>query len=332
LKKAILLSAMLLVSGRGWAQGQWIDTVLPADHLLEVLPWMGEDGQVSSKGLFDFEDLRGAAQKDLILIYRPSVPVQELDKPHNQTLVVCFYDADKKDYVKRFQDDGGEVQWVRLAKGPSGKPQALVFLRNDLKGNQVLKGFTFQESTAKQVLGMSGSKVHVKFVDNTILCSAQTQPRSEGEAQKVFVWDQGKGLFADKKAGKVSEVAQAPAEKATASQAPGSIDIQVPGQALPSTPAGPQAAFEEFKAEIPGLVQKGQIAVVGQKAKAFFEKAQKEGLTGKEYASIRSTYYATVAGAVLEKGDAQGAAFYLKTALQLQPDNAEALAVQAKLK
>jgi hypothetical protein len=333
LKKALILLGMLaLTTGKGMAQGKWVDSVLPPDHLLEVLPWLGDDGQVASKGLFHFEDLRSAPQKDLILIYRPSVPVQELDKPHTQTLVVCFYDTEQKDFVKKFQDDGGEIHWARLAKGPGGKNQVLVFLRDDMKGKQVLKGYVFQGGEAKKVLEASAPKVFAKFSGESILCSDQAVPRSESDAQKALVWDPGKGLYAEKKATEV--LGWSGLSIASASGAPKGgdvVEISTPVSVAPAT-SGPQAEFESLLGAIPGMVQKGQIAIVGQKAKTFFEKVQKEGVVGKDYASMRSTYYATVAGAVLEKGDAQGAAFYLKTALQLQPDNPNALAVQTKLK
>src|SRR5579859_3892125 len=91
----------------GQDQNQWMDTLLPKDHLLENLPLMDEAGKIESKGLFDFEDMRGTGQQDILLLYRQSADVDELDKPNDQTLIIGFYDAQKKGYLQGFQDAGG---------------------------------------------------------------------------------------------------------------------------------------------------------------------------------------------------------------------------------
>ncbi|HTC22246.1 MAG TPA: hypothetical protein VK859_15415, partial [bacterium] len=75
MKKVFLFLGILGgLTGLARAQNQWMDSILPPDHLLENLPWMDDDGKIESKGLFDFEDIRGIGQKDLLLIYRQSAP------------------------------------------------------------------------------------------------------------------------------------------------------------------------------------------------------------------------------------------------------------------
>jgi hypothetical protein len=82
---------------------------------------------------------------------------------------------------------------------------------------------------------------------------------------------------------------------------------------------------------VPQLIGKNQIAVLGQKANAFFKEAQKNGVKGKDFADMRSSYYTAVASSLLNAGRAKDAAYYLKIALSYQPDNAEALALKAKI-
>ncbi|HEY5039962.1 MAG TPA: hypothetical protein VIJ93_12905, partial [bacterium] len=98
-------------------------------------------------------------------------------------------------------------------------------------------------------------------------------------------------------------------------------------------PFEPQAAFVKLKTQlVPESIQKGQMAQLGQKAKAFFTVAQKKGTKAPEIASMRSGYYAAVASAILDKGDSKNAAYYLKLALGLQSDNPDALALKARMK
>lgn len=179
------------------AQNQWMDSILPPDHLLENLPWMDDDGKIESKGLFDFEDIRGIGQKDLLLIYRQSAPVNELDKPHNQTLNVCFYNADQKKYEKSFQDEGGTIQWLKLVKTPDKKAPFLIFQRDDLKGGQNLKGFAFVDGAMKQVLDASAPQVFARFDGSEIWCSSKEFAKDRNDAEHVLAWDDAKGQFAE---------------------------------------------------------------------------------------------------------------------------------------
>ena len=70
--------------------------------------------ETGKQGLVRFRGCAGLNQSDSILIYRQAVPVGDLDKPHSQTLAVCFYDPTQKKYIKNFSDDGGPILWVKV--------------------------------------------------------------------------------------------------------------------------------------------------------------------------------------------------------------------------
>ena len=98
-------------------------------------------------------------------------------------------------------------------------------------------------------------------------------------------------------------------------------------------PMDAQASLTKLDTElVPGLLKKGQIVTLGQKASAFFNELQKEKVPMKEINGMRSSYYAAVASTLLDMGNKKDAAYYLKIALSFQSDNADALAVKEKLK
>jgi hypothetical protein len=346
--KALFLSVgfYCTLTGASLAQNQWMDSILPPDHLLENLPWMDDDGKIDSKGLFDFEDMRGIGQKDLILIYRQSAPVNELDKPHNQTLNVCFYNPEQKKYEKSFQDEGGTVQWIRLFKIPEKNAPILVFQRDDLKGNQVLKGFIFADGKMKQVLDATAPQVFARFEGVDIWCSSKAFPKDESEAEHVLAWDGTRDWFAEPKpatgglAGWSGDsiaqekieptpviVASAPATAASVKSS------HLSKNGWWDEPLDPQAASTKLDTElVPDLIKKNQIAVLGQKAKALFSELQKEKVDAKTINGLRSSYYAAVASTLLDMGSKKDAGYYLKIALSFQADNPDALTVKEKLK
>ncbi len=340
------------INGRSVAQNQWIDSILPPDHLLENLPWMGDDGKVESKGLFDFEDIRGIGQKDLILIYRQSVPVNELDKPHNQTLVVCFYDSKTQKYVKNFEDEGGPIQWVKLLPGADKKSLTLILQRDDLKGNQVLKGFAFLGGGMKQVLDAMAPQVFAKFVTGSqgseIWCSSKVSPKEKNDAEHVFSWDEAKSQYAEGKtstaAGWTGSSISAPATVVVAETKPVKVVEAKPVVSEPKTthpskngwwdePLDAQAASSKLNTELaPQYIRKGQIAVLGQKARALFSELQKKKVDGKSINGMRAGYYAAVASTLLDMGNKKDAAYYLKIAFSFQADNPDAVALKEKMK
>lgn len=337
-------------AGQVAAQNQWIDSILPPDHLLENLPWMGDDGKIESKGLFDFEDIRGIDQKDLVLIFRPSVPVNELDKPHNQTLVVCFYDPRQQKYVKNFEDEGGTIQWIKFLPRADKKGLNLFLQRDDLKGGQVLKGFSFQGGGMKPVLEAMAPQVFTKFVagfqGSEVLCSSKDFPKDKADAEHVFSWDEAKSAFTEEKSSSATgwtgasiakpvptEVKTEPQTVAQASQSPAPKASHPSKNGWWDDPLDPAAASAKLNSElVPDLIKKGQIAVLGQKAKAFFSELQKRKSSPEAINGFRAGYYAAVASTLLDSGKNKDAAYYLKLALSFQADNADALAVKAKLK
>lgn len=341
----VLAAAFLRPS---WAQNQsqWMDSILPADHLLENLPWMDEDGKIDSKGLFDFEDIRGIGQKDLLLIYRQSAPVDELDKPHNQTFNVCFYDPQQKKYEKSFQDEGGTVQWIRLLKIPEKKAPLLIFQRDDLKGNQALKGFVFEDGKMKQVLDATAAQVFPRFEGIEIWCSSKTFPKDKSDSEHVLAWDNTKDQFIESKpaAGGLAGWSGAsilPPEEASTTK-PATV-ASIPTEKTPKSshhsakgwwdePLDAQASLTKLNTEmVPQLIKKGQIVVLGQKAGAFFTELQKEKTPSKDIKGMRASYYAAVASTLLDMGLKKDASYYLKIAFSFQADNTDALAVKAKL-
>ncbi len=339
--------AMMILAGAArlaWSQTAITDSVLPPDHLLENLPWMGDDGKVDNKGLFDFEDLRSLGLKDLILIYRQTVPVNELDKPHNQTLAACFYDPTQKKYTKNFEDDGGSIQWVRLMTAPEGKHSFLVYERDDLKGGQVLKAYAYLDGAFKQVLEAEANQVFTVFHDGTeILCSSKEAPKDKPDAEHVFAWDEAKGQFADENvvtaANGWSGFSIAIATPVVAAQAasPASVKPAKPGRKSAAgwwdVPFDAQVSFDKLKKEIvPDRIKDNKIAQLGQDAKAFFQEAQKNGVKGKDFIAMRAGYYAAVANALYSLNHNKDAAYYLDLALKLQSDNPEGLALKEKMK
>lgn len=338
----LALGLCTAITGKGYTQNQWMDSILPPDHLLENLPWMDDDGKIDSKGLFDFEDMRGIGQKDLLLIYRQSAPVNELDKPHNQTFNICFYNPDQKKYEKSFQDEGGTVQWIRLFKIPEKSAPILIFQRDDLKGNQVLKGFVYEGGKMKQVLDATAPQVFARFVGMEILCSSKAFPKDEGDAEHILVWDGGKDSFAEPKAaagGLVGwsgdSLAQPKVETApvTVASVPKLVKASHPSKnGWWDEPLDASAASTKLDSELaPDLLKKGQIVVLGQKAKAFFGELQKEKTPAKDINSMKASYYAAVASTLLDMGNKKDAGYYLKTAFSFQADNPDAAAVKAKL-
>lgn len=357
--KKILLPLSLCLSVFGWAWGQnpSMDNVLPEGHLLENLPWMGDDGKIESKGLFDFEDIRGVGQKDLVLIYRQSVPVNELDKPHNQTLIVCFFDVAQQKYVKNFEDEGGTIHWIKVVKDQDKKIPTIVLLRDDLKGNQILKGYSFRDGKMKQVLEAEAPQVFVKFMPGfqgtEILVSTKEEPKDKGSAEHVISWNEAKGEFveANAPAGGVAgwsgfsiAAPSVPIVEAKVDTKPNTISPDTaPAQSVKAShpsangwwdePLDITASTNKLKTElVPQYIKKGQIAVLGQKAKAFFMALQKHGSTAAQVNSSRASYYAAVASSLFDGGNAKDAKFYLKTALSFQADNPDALALKDKIK
>ncbi|HVZ80983.1 MAG TPA: hypothetical protein VHE12_09355 [bacterium] len=350
---AAILLGLVFLAGTNFshAQSQWMDSILPPDHLLENLPWLDDEGKIQSKGLFDFENVRGLKNKegdeikDLILIYRPNAPADELDKPHNQTLNVCFYNPETKKYEKNFQDEGGTIQWIRVLKTPQRAAPYLIFQRDDLKGGQVLKGFSYINGAMKQVLDLAAPQIFTKFEGLEIWCSSKGYAKDRTDAELILAWEPTKEKFLTTKSGVAGWtgtsilVAEAPATPTPGNKGTEVVSKPAAKTSKPSAdgwwddPLDPQAAMLKLKNElIPALIKGNQIAVLGQKAKIFFAALEKQGTPAKDISGMRSSYYASVASVLADMGKKKDAAYYLKIALGFQKDNPDAMAVQAKLK
>ena len=143
--KPMIWGVLFLIGtfGRVWAQDTSLDELLPADHLLEDIPWLDDEGKVEIKGLFTFENIRSVDSKDLIMVYRQATAVGDMDQPHSQTLAICFYNPTQKKYEKAFLDEGGAIQWMRTITDSASKKEFLVVERSDLNGHQVLKAYAY---------------------------------------------------------------------------------------------------------------------------------------------------------------------------------------------
>ncbi len=339
----------LLLAPFAWGQNQVTDSVLPPDHLLENLPWLNDDGKIESKGLFDFEDIRSLGEEDMILVYRQAIPVNELDKPHDQTLIVCFYDPVKKKYVKNFEDDGGPVLWMKVVTQADQKRSFMLMQRDDLKGSQILKGYTYLNGNVKQVLEAMAPEMAVDVKSGgegpVLWCSLKEKPKNENNAEHVFYWDAAKEQFTDKKvvassngwsgfslviATPVVTVKGNPGENGAAVK-PGPVKHKS-ANGWWDEPLDAKASLTQLKTElVPDRIKNKQIAQLGQDAKAFFNELQKQGIPAKEITSMRSVYYSSVAGVLFQEGNAKDAEYYLKIALSYNPENPAAVALKEKI-
>jgi hypothetical protein len=362
--KYILVAFCLVALGFGktWAQDGSVDSLLPPDHILEDVPWLNDDGKLETKGLFSFEDLRAADSKDLILVYRSSDISQDLDKPHSQTLVVCFYNPTQRKYEKAYSEDGGQVEWVKVVSDGASKKSFLFVDRLDVSGQQVLSALVCLNGTIQPVLDAQTAQINVGFNSDAkglaVLCSDKSIPQDAKDAQHVFKWNEAKSLF--------TEPASAPALGWTGSSIAGASTVAVVAVASPSTPA-PQATLvsaaatpvvaaapsapaassknwwgDPFNADaasvkldneiVPQTVKAGQMAVLGKKANAFFQKARESGVSAPAISKMRAGYYLAVASTLSAMGQGKDAVYYLDLSLKLDPANADAAALKQKLK
>jgi len=267
-----------------------------------------------------------------------------LDKPHNQTLAVYFFDTLSQKYYKGLEDEGGPVHWVKLLAEPGYKSPVLVVLRDDLKGHQVVRGYTYVKDQMKRVLDAEAPQAFVSFPAGSeageVLVSSKEQPKGESNAEHVFVWDKTSLQLAEASykgiAGwtgdSILQPTPTPLPQSQVAQA-AKLVTHPSSEGWWDEPFDANKSFDRLKTElVPQLIPKNQIVALGQKANAFFKKAQQAGVKGKDFAAMRSGYYAAVANTLFNLNKTKDAAFYLKIALGYQADNADALALKAKLK
>jgi hypothetical protein len=356
--KPMIWGVLFLIGtfGRVWAQDTSLDELLPADHLLEDIPWLDDEGKVEIKGLFTFENIRSVDSKDLIMVYRQATAVGDMDQPHSQTLAICFYNPTQKKYEKAFLDEGGAIQWMRTITDSASKKEFLVVERSDLNGHQVLKAYAYLNDDIQPVLAAQAAQIFADFPSDAagaeILCSSRSAPQKVEDAEHVYTWNDKKSIFVDAPSSTASDwtvgatptveaVAQAmptasseaPSVPATVAAAVSTVPSAKSSAGWWSEPIQPESDLAQLENQmVPDAVRSGQIAPLGKKANAFFAAARSQGITGSALAKMRAGYYAAVASAVAGSKDPKDAGYYLNLALKLDPTNAQAVALKSQIK
>ena len=199
---ALLVALLGLSPALTKAQNDWLDTLLPANHLLEKLPAVTVDGQDEAGGLFDFIDLNGDGKKDLLLAYRAQVSAENLDKPHDQTLAICFYDPKGGHYAKLFEEDGPAMKSIKVLTQSQGQRKILFVERTGDKGSVTTHGYAVLSGKILKLFELTTPPVFVNEVGNNgkvdIWISSKKVPATKAEAEKIFVWNDGQQAFVSK--------------------------------------------------------------------------------------------------------------------------------------
>lgn len=205
---------IILTIGKAQAQSEWIDTILPANHLLEKLPPITVDGTDETGGLFEFIDLNGDGRKDLLLAYRAQTEAAELAKPHDQTLAVCFYDPKGGHYVKLFEETGPALKSIQVLTQTPGQKKFL-FVDRDGGDNVVLhRGFVVLQGKIPQLFDIKSPPIYLKAAKVSdqleVWVSEKKTPLDQKSAEKTFIWNDSKELFLSKSGELLSEKVLAP--------------------------------------------------------------------------------------------------------------------------
>jgi hypothetical protein len=195
----VLTALVCLGTGSARAQNEWLDTILPANHLLEKLPVITVDGQEEPGGLFDFLDLNGDGKKDLILAYRAPAAASDLEKPHDQILAVCFYDPKGNHYVKLFEDVGGTMSAIRVLSQGTGQRKLFFVVRGGGGGVSLTRGFAVTQGKVTRLFELKTPPVYFNAVNAgskiEAWVSSKKVPASKTDAEKAFAWNESKGVF-----------------------------------------------------------------------------------------------------------------------------------------
>jgi hypothetical protein len=359
---------LMMCFTKSWAQEGSVDSLLPPDHILEDVPWLDDGGKVEQKGLFSFEDIRAVDSKDLLLIYRSSDSSEDLTQPHSQTLVVCFYNPTQKKYEKAYSEEGQQIQWVKVVADVSLKKSFIFVDRLNTDGQQVLKAYACLNNIIQPVLEAQTNHVYVGFLNDakgfSVLCSDKAIPQNETDAEHLFKWNDGKSLFVEASAtpaggwtgssiagagtvvAVVTPIASTPLPVAASVSSASTtltpvVAILTPVPAVISTGSKDwwgtsfDAASASAKLDneiVPQAVKAGQMAVLGKKANRFFQKAREQGVGAAALTQMRAGYYSAVASTLSGMNQDKDAAYYLDLALKLDPTNAQAMDLKAKLK
>lgn len=184
------------------ARADWMDALLPANHILEKLPLVDESGKSLSPGLFTFEDLNQDGRKDVLVAHREAVSADKLDQPHPQSLAVCFFDPSKKTYVEVLKDEGGPLKWVKILADPQGTRRFLVLEREDWQAETSLRVYTLgapgkMDRVLETQSPWSYANVVVREGRVEALYSSKGKPAVSGQAESVFAWKESARQFVD---------------------------------------------------------------------------------------------------------------------------------------
>jgi len=208
-KYAVLPGLMLLPFVSAQAQNEWIDSILPANHLLEKLPPITVDGAEETGGLFEFIDLNGDGRKDLLLAYRAQAEAAELAKPHEQTLAICFYDPKGGHYVKLFEETGPALKAIHVITQNPGQKKFLFVERDGGNNVSIHRGFVVLQGKIPQLYDIKTPPLYLKTLTVSdqleVLVSSRQSPSNEKSAEKVFIWNDTKEQFLSKSGEVLSE-------------------------------------------------------------------------------------------------------------------------------
>ncbi len=364
MKKAVLFMTMLFLmpAVRVSAQADWLDALLPANHILEKLPLVDDGGKPLPVGLFMFEDFNNDGRKDLLLAHREAVPTDRLDQPHPQALAVCLFDPARKSYKLSMQDEGGPLKWVRIMTHAKTNRRFLVLEREDWQAETSLRAYTLgssgkMEKVLETQSPWSYANVDARGTGIEILYSGRSKPAAPSQAEAVFTWKESSLQFVDSKevpfarrallkqptptpmvvAAKPTATPAPPATTAArpaaaqASAKPASTAPSVAGAWWPQPFSAPDAYAKLTEDLIPRRVKGNQLTPLGQEAKAFFDQLHAAGIGGDEYSDYRAGYLTVVATQLYGLGDKERGAYYLDLVLKYRPQYQPAIDLKAKV-
>ncbi|HET9869949.1 MAG TPA: hypothetical protein VFR02_05580, partial [bacterium] len=279
------------------------------------------------------------------------------------------YNPTQKKYEKVYTEEGGQIQWIKVASDAPSKRNFLFLDRLDDSGRQTLSAYACLGNGVQPVLQAQAPQVYAQFDGGakglSVLCSDKSMPQDAKDADHVFKWNEAKSLFAETAAAPPagwtgSSVAGTAVTTASASAAPAASPVPTASASAPPTavvptptvlaaapapappaPSGewwgspldaPAASAKLDDEMVPAAVKSGQMAALGKNANAFFQKAKGSGLSTSAISQMRAGYYASVASTLSGMGRGKDAAYYLDLALKLDPSNPKALGLKAKLK
>lgn len=326
-RAALGLAAPFLSASGAAAQQEWIDAILPPNHLLVKLPLAGGGGEGD---LFTFADLSGDGNPDLVLAYRPAAALEDLKGPHRVTLAYCPFDRAKSRYTKAFDAEGPPVTAAWLIEASSGRPGLIVVKRGSGESAET-KGYLVRGASVETVLDLRGTAASGTLRDEV------WPPRWDAGGGTLFAFDPVKGAFIDavgRSLARFEPLAAPAASSAGAAAKPESVKPVSRGQA-PGVPEGEAGdAYRRLLSEkVPEAVAAGgDLSALGREAAAIFESLRAAGLRSGEYSDLRAGYYTAVAAALAGAGRQKEADEYLELVLKHRPDFQPAVELKKKWK